>query len=84
MGSVFYRLSLVVVLIRLKLVEIFPEATGLIDQCHISDGHIKVDDPSMGVTRKMNNFITWFRTKKNKRKVFQYNDNGDEFDLMNA
>lgn len=82
--SAFCRRRLPVVLMRLKFAENLTEATTLIEQGHIRVGPTKVDDPAMLVTRNMEDFITWVDTSKIKRKVSQYNDEVDDFDLLNA
>ena len=41
-------------------------------------------DPAFLVTRPMEDFVTWVDTSKIRRKVLAYNDQLDDFDLLNA
>ncbi|CDF38461.1 unnamed protein product [Chondrus crispus] len=69
---------------RLKFAENLTEATTLIEQGHVRVGPTPVKDPAMLVTRSMEDFITWVDSSKIKRKVAQFNDEVDDFDLLNA
>lgn len=82
--SAMCRRRLPVVMMRLKFAENLTEATTLIEQGHIRVGPTVARDPAMLVTRNMEDFITWVDTSKIKRKVKQYNDEVDDFDLLNA
>lgn len=82
--SSFCRRRLPVVLVRLKFAENLKEATSLIEQGHIRIGPSVIKDPALLVTRNKEDFITWVDTSKIKRKVSQYNDNLDDYDLLNA
>lgn len=39
-------------------------------------------DPAFLVTRPMEDFVTWVDTSKIRRKVMQYNDKLDDYDLL--
>lgn len=39
-------------------------------------------DPAFHVTKNMEDFVTWVDTSKIKRKVAQYNDRLDDYDLL--
>lgn len=82
--SAICRRRLPVVMMRLKFAENLTEATTLIEQGHIRMGPRQVKDPAMLVTRNMEDFITWMDTSKIKRKVSQFNDDLDDYDLLNA
>lgn len=82
--SAICRRRLPVVMMRLKFAENVTEATSLIEQGHLRIGPTQVKDPAMLVTRSMEDFITWVDSSKIKRKVSQYNDEVDDFDLLNA
>ncbi|KAI0564040.1 Ribosomal protein S4/S9 [Gracilaria domingensis] len=82
--SAVCRRRLPVVMKRLKFAENLTEAITLIEQGHIRVGPTEVKDPAMLVTRNMEDFITWVDTSKIKRKVSQFNDNLDDYDLLNA
>jgi len=53
-------------------------------QGHIRVGPETVTDPAFLVTRPMGDFVTWVDTSKIRRKVLAYNDQLDDFDLLNA
>lgn len=80
--SSFCRRRLAVVLVRLKYAENLKEATTLVEQGHIRIGPQQVTDPALLVTRNMEDFITWTDHSKIKRKVLQYNDQLDDYDLL--
>lgn len=82
--SAFCRRRFPVVLVRLKFAENLKEATSLIEQGHVRIGPHIVKDPAMLVTRAREDFITWVDSSKIKRKVSQFNDELDDFDLLNA
>lgn len=82
--SAICRRRLPVVLQRLKFAENLTEATTLIEQGHIRIGPTQIKDPAMLVTRNMEDFITWVDTSKIKRKISKFNDNLDDYDLLNA
>ncbi|XP_028791779.1 U3 small nucleolar ribonucleoprotein protein IMP3-like [Neltuma alba] len=81
--SSFCRRRLATVLVRLKFAEQLKEAVTYIEQGHIRVGPETVTDPAFLVTRNMEDFITWVDSSKIKRKVLQYNDKLDDYDLMN-
>ncbi|XP_054797472.1 uncharacterized protein LOC129302563 [Prosopis cineraria] len=81
--SSFCRRRLATVLVRLKFAEYLKEAVTYIEQGHIRVGPETVTDPAFLVTRNMEDFITWVDSSKIKRKVLQYNDKLDDYDLMN-
>ena len=82
--SAICRRRLPVVMVRLKFAENLTEAVTLIEQGHMRIGPKQVKDPAMLVTRNMEDFLTWMDTSKIKRKVSQFNDNLDDYDLLNA
>ncbi|KAH7289613.1 hypothetical protein KP509_30G011800 [Ceratopteris richardii] len=81
--SSFCRRRLAVVLVRLRLAENLKEAVTFIEQGHIRVGPDTVTDPAFSVTRNMEDFVTWVDTSKIRRKVLQYNDRLDDYDLLN-
>ncbi|KAJ4833093.1 hypothetical protein Tsubulata_001073 [Turnera subulata] len=81
--SSFCRRRLSTVLVRLKFAEHLKEAVTYIEQGHIRVGPETVTDPAFLVTRNMEDFVTWVDTSKIKRKVLQYNEKVDDYDMMN-
>ncbi|KAM7267270.1 hypothetical protein ACFE04_009436 [Oxalis oulophora] len=81
--SSFCRRRLATVMVKLKYAEYLKEAVTYIEQGHIRVGTETVTDPAFLVTRNMEDFVTWVDTSKIKRKVLQYNDKLDDYDLLN-
>ena len=76
------RRRLAVVLVKLKMSESIREAAALIEQGHVRVGPQTVTDPAFLVTRSMEDFVTWVDTSKIKRKVLQYQDKLDDYDVL--
>lgn len=70
-------------MVRLRMAENLKEAVTFIEQGHIRVGTETITDPAYLVTRVMEDVVTWVDTSKIKRKLLQYNDQLDDFDLMN-
>lgn len=81
--SSFCRRRLATVLVRLHYAERLTEAVKYIEQGHIRVGPDTVTDPAFLVTRAFEDFVTWVDTSKIKRKVLQYNERLDDYDLLN-
>lgn len=82
--SAICRRRLPVVLVRLHFAENLKEAVSLIEQGHLRIGPKVVKDEALLVTRNMEDFITWVDSSKVKRKVAAYNDQLDDYELLNA
>ncbi|KAG2238779.1 hypothetical protein Bca4012_024126 [Brassica carinata] len=80
--SSFCRRRLSTVLVHLKYAEHLTEAVTYIEQGHIRVGPDTITDPAFLVTRNMEDFITWVDSSKIKRKVLQYNDKLDDYDML--
>lgn len=81
--SSFCRRRLAVVIVRLRLAENLQEAVTFIEQGHIRVGPDTITEPAFLVTRNMEDFVTWVDTSKIRRKVLQYNERLDDYDLLN-
>ena len=81
--SSFCRRRLSVVMVRLRMSETLKEAVTFIEQGHVRVGPDTLTDSAFLVTRSMEDFVTWVDTSKIKRKVMQYNDKLDDYDLLN-
>lgn len=81
--SSFFRRRLSVVMVRLRMAETLREAVTFIEQGHVRVGPDTITDSAFLVTRSMEDFVTWVDTSKIKRKVLQYNDKLDDYDLLN-
>ena len=62
--------------------ETIREAITFIEQGHVRVGPQTITEPAFLVTRNMEDFVTWVDTSKIKRKVLQYNDRLDDYDLL--
>eukprot|EP00658_Telonema_sp_P-2_P025603 TRINITY_DN20310_c0_g1_i1.p1 TRINITY_DN20310_c0_g1~~TRINITY_DN20310_c0_g1_i1.p1 ORF type:complete len:164 (+),score=52.56 TRINITY_DN20310_c0_g1_i1:167-658(+) len=80
--SAFCRRRLPVVLVRLKMAEGVRQAVTLVEQGHVRVGPNAVSDPAMLVTRSMEDFVTWVDTSKIRRKINEYNNTVDDYDLL--
>ncbi|RWW21700.1 hypothetical protein BHE74_00052506 [Ensete ventricosum] len=78
------RRRLATVLVYLKFAEHLREAVTYIEQGHIRVGPDVVTDPAFLVTRNMEDFVTWVDSSKIKRKVMEYNERLDDYDVLNA
>lgn len=81
--SCICRRRLAVVMVRLNMAENMREAVTFVEQGHIRVGPTTVTDPAFLVTRNMEDFVTWVDSSKIKRKVLQYNNRLDDYDLLN-
>lgn len=82
--SSFCKRRLPVVLVRLHYAETLQEAVTLLEQRHIRIGPSIVTDEALLVTRQMEDYITWADSSKIKRKIARYNDEVDDFELLNV
>jgi len=82
--SSFCRRRLPVVLVRLRMAQSIKDAVTYVEQGHVRVGPNLVTDPCHLVTRNMEDFITWADGSKIKRHVMEYNDELDDFDLLNC
>ncbi|EFJ05118.1 hypothetical protein SELMODRAFT_236819 [Selaginella moellendorffii] len=81
-SSAICRRRLAVVLMKLHFAENLKDAVTFVEQGHIRVGPDTITDPAFLVTRNMEDFVTWVDTSKIKRKVLQYNDRLDDYDLL--
>lgn len=55
-----------------------------IEQGHVRVGPDVVTDPAYLVTKNMEDFVTWVDSSKIRKKVMEYNEKLDDYDLLNA
>ncbi|GAB2270690.1 hypothetical protein Dimus_005561 [Dionaea muscipula] len=67
---------------RLRMAEFRKEAVTYIEQGHVRVGMETVADPAFHVTRNMQDFITWVDSSSFRRKVLQYHQKLDDYDVM--
>ncbi len=76
------RRRLASVLVTLKMSQNMALATTLIEQGHVRVGPETITDPAFFVTRTMEDFVTWVDQSKIKRKIVEYSNTADDYDLM--
>ena len=82
--SAFCRRRLPVVMMRVKMAESVKAATTLIHHGHVRIGPEVVRDPAFFVTRAQEDHLTWVDQSKVKRILASYNDELDDYALLNA
>ena len=80
--SSFCRRRLPVVMQRLKMAQDVGIATQMVEHGHIKVGTELVTDPAFLVTRKSEDLVTWTENSKFRRHIAAYNEQVDDFDLM--
>jgi len=80
--STFCRRRLPVVLHRLKFADTVKEAVTFVEQGHVRVGTEVTTDPNLLVTRSMEDHITWVDNSKIRRKIMDYNDKLDDYDML--
>ena len=81
--SKFCRRRLSVILFRNKYCESIKQAITYIEQGQIQLGTEVTYDPSVMVTRAMEDHISWVKQSKIQRKIDTYNDKIDDYDANN-
>lgn len=67
---------------RLKMAETIKEAVMFIEQGHVKVGVETVTDPAFHVNRNMEDHVTWVKSSSIRKKVLKYNNDYDDFDLV--
>lgn len=80
--AAFCRRRLPVVMTRLHMMPSIPEATKMIEQGQVRVGPELVTDPAMLVTRDMEDYVTWVDSSKIRRRIAEYRDHVDDYDLL--
>ena len=81
--SSFCRRRLAVVMMRLKMAETLKEAVTFIEQGHIRVGPETIREPEFHVSRLMEDFVTWVDASKMRKKIAEFSNQVDDFDMMN-
>mmetsp|Transcript_25951 Transcript_25951/g.29965 ORF Transcript_25951/g.29965 Transcript_25951/m.29965 type:complete len:183 (-) Transcript_25951:22-570(-) len=79
--SAFCRRRLPVVLVKLHIAQSIDKAVELVEQGHIKVGVDTITDPAFHVNRSMEDHVTWVKTSKIRKKILEYNDERDDFDV---
>ena len=80
--SAFCRRRLGVLMVRIGMVEHVSTAHKFIEQGHVRVGTDVVTDPAFLISRGVEDFVTWVDGSKIQRKVLQYREKLDDFDLL--
>lgn len=80
-ASSFCRRRLPSVMVRNKMAQNLKDATQLIEHGHVRVGTDVVKDPAFLVTRTLEDFVTWVDSSKIRKKVLEYNDERDDFEM---
>ena len=82
--SAFCRRRLPIVMVRLKMAETNKQAVTYVEQGHIRVGPEVVTDPAFLVPRSLEDHLTWVDSSKIRRAIKTYNDEVDDYDLLNS
>ena len=64
------------------MAETIKEAVMFIEQGHVRVGVDTITDPAFHVTRTMEDHVTWVKTSVIRKKILNYNNEYDDFDLI--
>lgn len=81
-ASSFCRRRLPCIMLNLRMAQNLKMAITFIEQGHVRVGTDVVTDPAFLVTRNMEDFVTWVDSSKIKQHVMNYNDERDDFDML--
>ncbi len=81
--STFCRRRLAYILFRNKYCQSIKEGVTLVEQGNVRVGVDIITDPAYLVTRALEDHITWTNESKIKRKIAEYNDTVDDYDMLN-
>lgn len=80
--STFCRRRLAFILFKNKYCESIKQAITFIEQGQIRVGTEVITDPAYLVTRALEDHITWSNNSKIKRKIMEYNNTVDDYELL--
>ncbi|NXD15204.1 IMP3 protein, partial [Nothocercus nigrocapillus] len=80
-AAAFCRRRLPCLLLKLRMAQNLRDAVTFVEQGHVRVGPDVVTDPALLVTRAMEDFVTWTDASRLRRKVLDYNQERDDFDL---
>jgi U3 small nucleolar ribonucleoprotein protein IMP3 len=81
--STFCRRRLSYLLFKNKYCETIKEGVTFIEQGNVRVGIETITNPAFLVTKAMEDHITWSNQSKIKRKIMEYNDAVDDYDILN-
>lgn len=81
-ASTFCRRRLPVIMVQSKMAQNIRSAVQMIEQGHVRVGPDLVKDPAFLVTRNMEDFVTWVDTSAIRKKVLEYREMRDDYDMF--
>jgi U3 small nucleolar ribonucleoprotein protein IMP3 len=81
--SVFCRRRLAYLLFKNKYCETIKEAITFIEQGQVRVGIEVITNPGFLVTRALEDHITWTNNSKIKRRIAEYNNQVDDYEMLN-
>lgn len=82
-AAAFCRRRLPVVMVKSHMAQTIKAAVTFVEQGHVRIGPEVCRDPARLVTRNNEDFLTWTDTSAIKQHVMTYNEERDDFDIMN-
>lgn len=80
--AAFCRRRLPVVMARIHMAPNVSDATKFVEQGHVRVGPQLVTDPAMLITPDMEDFVTWADGSKIRRKIREYKNTVDDYELL--
>ena len=81
-ASTFCRRRLAVVLVSMRFCETVEDATKLVEAGHIRLGPDLVTNPAVHITREMADHLTWAEGSSMKRKICEFRNEIDDYELL--
>ncbi|EFA79733.1 U3 small nucleolar ribonucleoprotein protein [Heterostelium album PN500] len=78
----FCRRRINVLLVQLKYAQNLANAASIVQHGHIRIGPEVITDPALIVTRKFQDLLTWVDNSSMRKKVLQYNNEYDDYELL--
>lgn len=77
--SSFCERRLPVVMVKMGLIKTFTHGDEFVQHGHVRVGMKTISDPSMLISRSMEEYITWTDSSKIRRKIEEFNDAQDDY-----
>ncbi|ELA40717.1 uncharacterized protein VICG_02247, partial [Vittaforma corneae ATCC 50505] len=80
--SSFCERRLPMVMVKKKMIKTFIHADEFVQHGHIRVGIKTVNDPSVLISRTMEDFVAWVDSSKVKKKIAEFNDRQDDYNFI--
>lgn len=77
--SSFCERRLPMVMVKKRMIETFVHADEFVQHGHVRVGTKTINDPSIIISRAMEEFVTWVDTSKIKKKICEFNGERDDY-----